>query len=102
MASHSKLRLNDDDLQEIFSLFTSPAIEEREQIYNAGSIHFFKNVKLAEEYSLTQEKREFAIDAWRAVAYFFFRHGYSLSKDGVVYDLARCSGYEQASADLGS
>ena len=29
-----------------------------------------------------QEKREFALDAWRAVIYFLHSKGYSLYKDG--------------------
>jgi hypothetical protein len=43
---------------------------------------FFRNEDIAEEYSLVQEKGDYARDAWRAVIYFLRRHGYKLTKDG--------------------
>jgi hypothetical protein len=69
---------SEEDLKEIFALFTSPADEEISQIYDETSAVHFSKENLGDEYSLTQEKREFAIDAWRAVNYFLHRRGYSL------------------------
>ncbi len=80
--------LNEDELREIFSLFTSPTKFERDQVYDRKGEHYFANVSLSDEYSLTQEKREFALDAWRAVISFLNSQGYCLSKDGVVLPLS--------------
>jgi len=71
---------SDDDLREIFALFTSCTEEEISQVYSESSRHFFRKENLDEEYSLVQEKREFARDAWRAVTLFLERHGYAISK----------------------
>lgn len=81
MNSIEAIAPSEEDLKEIFGLFTSPADEEVSQIYDETSKFHFKKENLADEYSLTQEKREFAIDAWRAVNYFLQRHGYSVVKD---------------------
>lgn len=80
--------LNEDHLREIFSLFSSPTKFERDQIYDPQGEDYFANVSLSDEYSLTQEKREFALDAWRAVISFLNSQGYCLSKDGVVLPLS--------------
>ena len=80
--------LNDSDFKELFSLFTSPTKYEREQIYNPNSGHYYLDVELSGEYVLTEEKREFGLDAWRAVTYFLHRKGYSLCKDGTSIDLS--------------
>jgi hypothetical protein len=50
------MTLSDDDLKEIFGLFTSCTLYERDQIYSPG-IHYYKAVNLSEEYELTEEKR---------------------------------------------
>jgi hypothetical protein len=83
MPSNDPLTPSEEDLRELFALFTSPADEEISQIYDEASKFHFKKENLSEEYSLTQEKREFAIDAWRAVNYFLQRHGYSFARDDV-------------------
>jgi len=93
MTANTTIKPSEQDLQEIFALFTSPADEEKNRLYDASDRLFFRNERLDEQYQLSQEKREFAIDAWRAVAYFLFRHGYRLSKDGEEYDLAASSQY---------
>ncbi len=72
--------LSDDDLCELFALFSSPTEEEVARIYSENDRLFYKNENLSEEYSLTQEKSEFAHDSWRAVLYFLDRHGYKLVK----------------------
>ncbi|HWR13333.1 MAG TPA: hypothetical protein VN577_00785 [Terriglobales bacterium] len=89
------VQLSNDDYQELFALFTSTTREELEQIYMANSQDYFRNEKVLEEYELTQEKGEFALDAWRAVMYFLHRHGFVLSKDGQVVDLEQSSGYDR-------
>ena len=93
MRSQETIVLNDEDLREIFALFSSPTDEERAQAYKEASRHFYNKENLTEEYSLTQEKREFAVDAWRAVIYFLHRHGYSITGSGRHFDLVRSSGY---------
>jgi hypothetical protein len=81
------MTLSDDDLREIFGLFTSPSRYERDQIYKPG-IHFFESVDLKEEYELTEEKVELARDAWRAVIAFLHRHGYELKKGSQIIPLS--------------
>ena len=80
--------LSEDDLKELFSLFTSSTVYEREQLYDPHSRHYLFDVELSEEYSLNEEKREYALDAWRAVIYFLYRKGYSLCKDNQIIDLS--------------
>jgi hypothetical protein len=72
--------LSDDDLRELFALFCSSAEEEVAMIYSPQHRLFFRNEDLTKEYSLTEERQEFARDAWRAVMYFLQRHGYSVTK----------------------
>lgn len=88
-----RLLLNDDDLRELFALFSSPTLYEREQIYNPEEANFYMKEDLAREYALTQDRREFAIDAWRSVLFFLSRNQFSLTKDGIEYDLRGSSGY---------
>jgi hypothetical protein len=40
-------------------------------------------------YELREEKREFALDAWRAVTFFLHSKGYALTKDGKIFELFR-------------
>ena len=80
--------LSEDDLREIYSLFTSSTQHERRQVYDEHSDHHFLSVRLDDEYSLTEEKREFALDAWRAVIHFLHLKGYSLCKEGETRSLA--------------
>jgi len=80
--------LSEEDLKEVFSLFTSSTKYEREQVYAVDSGHYYLYEELSEEYSLNEEKREYALDAWRAVIYFLYRKGYSLCKDGKEIDLS--------------
>src|SRR5262245_7208842 len=86
-ATKDAIELSENDLKEIFSLFTSCTVHERDQIYDEISDSHYLKVEPLQEYSLTQEKREFAIDAWRAVIYFLHLKGYSLCKAGQQVDL---------------
>ena len=88
-----KLMPSDEDLREIFALFSSPTDEERRNVYEPSNPHYFALEDLAKEYDLTQERREFADDAWRAVTYFLHRRGFTLSKNDIEYDLLASSGY---------
>ncbi len=80
--------LSEEDLKEIFSLFTSSTKYERDQVYDKHSGHHFLEVELFDEHTLTEEKREYALDAWRAVIYFLHSKGYSLWRDGKKTDLS--------------
>jgi hypothetical protein len=80
--TNDRIEVNENDLKEIFSLLTSCTIHERNQIYDENSEHHYLKVEPLLEYSLTQEKREFALDAWQAVIYFLHLKGYSLFKAG--------------------
>jgi len=80
--------LSEDDLKEIFALFSSATKFEKLQVYDEQSDNYFQNVQLSEEYSLTEETREFALDAWRAVISFLNSNGYSLTKDGRIVRLS--------------
>jgi hypothetical protein len=85
---HGKLILSDRDLREIFSLFSSPTKYERDEVYQEESIHYFEQVNLSDEYQLCEEKRDFALDAWRAVSFFLYKKGYALTKNGKVFELS--------------
>jgi hypothetical protein len=73
--------LSEDDLRELFALFSSPTDEEVANIYSPSHRLFYKNERLDEEYSLTEEKGEYARDSWRAVLSFLDRHGYGLTRE---------------------
>lgn len=89
MRTHNDpLILSEDDLKEIFALFTSATKYERDQVYDERCSHYFRNVRLFEEHTITEEKREFALDAWRAVIYFLHSKGYSLCQNGEMTDLS--------------
>lgn len=88
IASENGIILSEDDLKEIFALFTSATKFEKLQVYDEQGDHYFRKVQLSEEYSLTEETREFAFDAWRAVTSFLNSNGYSLKKDGSIVSLA--------------
>ena len=94
MTGRPKLVPTDQDLREIFALFSSPTDYERQQVYDETNAHFYGLEDLLSEYTLTQEKREFAEDAWRGVIHFLSRNGFVLSKNGKEYDLAASSGYD--------
>ncbi|MBI3668365.1 MAG: hypothetical protein HY237_01070 [Acidobacteria bacterium] len=96
MLSPLKVVLSEEDLQEIFALFSSPTDDEQKQVYDEASPHYYKREDVMEEYSLTQGKREFAEDAWRAVVYFLYQHGFSITREGISYDLLASSGYLEA------
>jgi len=81
-----EINLSDDDLRELFALFKSPSEEEVRRIYSPEDRLFFRNEDIAKEYSLMQERGDYAMDAWRAVIYFLHRHGYSVTKDGQVVE----------------
>jgi hypothetical protein len=85
--SNEGIEMSEVDLKEIFSLFTSASEHERKQICDPSGTHYFLRVDLSDEYELTQEKREYALDAVRSVLYFLHRSGYRLEKDGGVADL---------------
>jgi hypothetical protein len=84
--------LSDDDLRELFALFSSPTAEEIERIYSSEDRLFFRNEDVGKEYSLVQERGDYARDAWRAVMYFLHRHGYKVTKDGGAVDLSALAG----------
>ena len=93
MTARVKLAPSDEELREIFALFSSPTDDERQSVYEPSNRLYFKLEDLEQEYNLTQEKREFAYDAWRAVTYFLHRRGFRLTQNGVEYDLLASSGY---------
>ncbi len=73
-------KFNENDLKEIFALFTSVTLDELNQIYDSKNRHYFENEKLDDEYNLSQAKREFASDSLRSVLYFLTKHGYRITK----------------------
>jgi len=93
MASKAKVTLTDEDLRELFAFFSSPTDEELHRVLNPSHTNFYKQENLEEEYTLTQERREFAVDAWRAVTYFLHRKGFSLHRKGTEFDLLASSEY---------
>jgi hypothetical protein len=93
MTQKLTINLTDDELREIFALFSSPTDYERQQAYDETNAHFYEREDLSREYTLTQERREFAEDAWRAVMFFLHRRDFRLTKNGEEYDPAASSGY---------
>jgi hypothetical protein len=82
-----QIRLTQDNLREIFSLLVSCTEYEKNQIYDQQSDHYFKYLNLDEEYEPVTSKEEFARDAWRAVLYFLYQHGYTLVNSQGQVDL---------------
>jgi hypothetical protein len=74
-----QIALDEDDWKELFALYTSCTEEERRQIYQEGSPHYYQKTDLGAEYTYSAEKREFAVDAWRAVLFFLHRRGFVLA-----------------------
>ncbi|HEY2976037.1 MAG TPA: hypothetical protein VGJ48_26215 [Pyrinomonadaceae bacterium] len=81
------IQFSETDFKEVFSLFASSTTHELKQIDDPASEHYFERVDLMKEYELSYEKREFAVDALRAVFAFLHRHGYRLEKDGALLSL---------------
>ncbi len=86
--SDHEIEFSEDDLKEVFGLFSSPTEHELQQTYDPNSEHYFKRIVPLEEYDLSQDRREFALDAVRATITFLHRHGYQIEKDGQVFGLA--------------
>lgn len=78
----NRIYIEDADIQEIFGLFTSATKYERDQIYDPSSPHYYKRLNILEECSISEEKKEFALDAWRSVLGLLSRNGFTLLKDG--------------------
>jgi hypothetical protein len=87
MKVDERIEFSENDFKEVFSLFASSTSHELHQIDDPTSEHYFKRVDLMKEYELAYEKREFAVDALRAVFAFLARHGYRLEKDGALFSL---------------
>ena len=82
-----KLNISDNDLKEIFALFTSVSTYELKQIYDPGHYLYFKNEDLDKEYELTEERRQYSLDSLRAVLYWLNKKGFTLVKGGNVDNL---------------
>ncbi|HYX73014.1 MAG TPA: hypothetical protein VE732_09600 [Nitrososphaera sp.] len=85
--SDHEIDFSDDDLKEVFGLFSSPTEHELKQTYDPDSEHYFRRIVPLEEYNLSQDKREFSLDALRGVIAFLHRHGYRIEKDGKIFSL---------------
>ena len=82
-----EVEFSEDDFREVFALFSSVSADELGQVDDPSSEHYFRRLDLSEEYHLSFEKREFAIDALRAVLTYLHRHGYRVEKDGKIISL---------------
>ena len=89
--SDNKVDFSEGDFREVFALFTSSTAHELRQIDDPTSEHYFERENIREECEICSDKREFAIDALRAVIAFLHRHGYRIEKDGKVLSLAGIS-----------
>lgn len=85
--SDHEIEFAEADLKEVFALFSSATEYELQQTYDTNSEHYFERVVPREEYELTEEKQEFALDALRAVFLFLHQHGYQIEKDGKIISL---------------
>jgi hypothetical protein len=77
--ARKQIVLDEDDWKELFALYTSCTEYERQQIYQEGGAHDYRRTDLGEEYTYSAEKREYAVDAWRAVLFFLHRKGFALT-----------------------
>ena len=93
------IELREDDLKEIFALYTSCTRYEFDQIFDEGCRYYYLHEKLSDEYEVAIDKQEYAIDAWRSVLLFLSRRGYSLMKGDEVIDLSNAA--EQLLIDTG-
>ena len=91
--SDREIEFSETDLKEVFGLFTSPSRQELHWNYDSARPDFFEQIDLSVEYELTQEKREFALDALRATLFFLHYSGYQLEKDGKVLSLKGITDY---------
>ena len=82
------IELSEDDLKEIFALWTSCSRYEYDQIFDEGCRHYYLREDLNDEYETTGAKVDFAIDSWRSALLFLSRRGYSLMKGDEVIDLS--------------
>ncbi|MFZ1517795.1 MAG: hypothetical protein WAU11_03425 [Ignavibacteriaceae bacterium] len=82
------LNLTDDDMKEIFALFTSVSKYELGLIYDDKHRLYYKNEQLEDEYELTEDKMDYARDSYRAIIYWLKKNGYSLEKNGQLDNLA--------------
>ena len=82
-----EVEFSEDDFREVFALFSSTSTYELDQVYDRNSEHYFQRLDLSEGYDLSYEKREFAIDALRAVLTFLHRHSYRVEKEGKIISL---------------
>jgi hypothetical protein len=76
-----EIRFSDSDLKELFELFSSCSKYELSRVFDPNDPMYFGRVDLEQEYELTQPKREFALDAARAVLYFLHSRGYKLQRN---------------------
>ena len=81
------VEFSEEDFREVFALFSSVSADELGEVDDPSSAHYFRRLDLSEEYQLSFEKREFAIDALRAVLTYLHRHGYRVEKDGQIISL---------------
>lgn len=86
--SNTEIEFSEADLKEVFGLFSSPSRQELQWNYDQDRPDYFERISLSEEYELTQEKREFALDALRATLFYLHRAGYRIEKDGKIVSLA--------------
>ena len=91
--SDHEISFSDTELKEIFELFSSCTEHELNQMYDLASDSYFERINLSEEYELTLPKRDFALDAVRAVLYFLNLRGYKLERNGGVKALEGIKSY---------
>jgi hypothetical protein len=85
---NGKMKLTEKEYKELFELFSSPTKYERKQIYDKDNEHFYEKIDINKEYELTESKKDYAIDIWRAVIYFLHNKGYKLEKDNKIINLS--------------
>ena len=85
------IEFSEADFKEVFSLFSTSTADELQQLDDPTSEYYFGRLDLMREYELSYVKREYAIDALRAVFAFLHRHGYRVEKDGEIFSLSGIS-----------
>lgn len=83
---NGEIFLSEDDLKEIFALFSSVTQHEKNQAYGQDRRFAHSNIDLDEEYQLSEPKRDFALDAWRAVLSFLMLKGVTIDYKGSKLD----------------
>ncbi len=85
------IELREDDLKEIFALYTSCSRYEYDEVFDEASSNYYLRENLRDEYELGGDKGDYALDSWRSALLFLSRRGYSLMRGDEIIDLSNAA-----------